>query len=697
MHIITRRYIATIAFALVLSACSPTGLNVGKPDTPAPKPGLFASESSLVSYTQCDDFLDYVKGHAKEIVGPWGFNYGGYYTLGMMVEEDAVAAPTAGMATGTADSSRQYSGTNNQVAGIDEPDMVKTDGERMAVLAQGRLWLVDVSGSTAHIEGSLNLNNLSVTQMLMYGDEVVLVTNGGYGPQPAMRGMSFAPDVYRYSPTSTLLSVDISDMTQPHVVTQTTFDGTVITARLTGSTLTVVSQSGPVGLSFEQPAGSGLLAERRATAANRAVIDASTIENWAPYYVSTDADGNVSSEGQLVECANAYHPSKFAGLAFTTVSSFDLSDGDLVVDDAAGIEAETSIATMFNSHLYIATNPWIDWQNVPGLAYDDFAKARSAIADDIVTDIHAFDVGDGTRIGYAGSGRVDGYLLNQFAIDEHDGYLRVASTSAPEQMAWWGNTDTSESLVSILRIDDDRLTVTGTVGDLGEGERIYAVRFIGDVGYVVTFRQTDPLYTIDLSDPAHPRVRGQLDMYGYSAYLHPVDDSHLLGVGQAADGGGRTQGTQLALYDISDLDHPQRVDQVAIENSNSEAEWDHHGFLYWPETGTVVIPVQRYGNYRDGDGYRAANGAVAIRVEGDRLSELSWISHPVGGAPGPELGPDVGGEGTMAPVYEGWSAPIRRAVVIGGTLYTISDEGIAASDLNTYTLIGYTAFPPRTR
>src|SRR5262249_36601897 len=146
----------------------------------------------------------------------------------------------------------------------------------------------------------------------------------------------------------------------------------------------------------------------------------------------------------------------------------------------------------------------------------------------------------------------------------------------------WGGTGTAQSSVYVLHQQGGTLGQMGHVDGLGTGERIYAVRFVGPVGYVVTFRQTDPLYTVDLRDPAHPKVIGELKINGYSAYLHPVGDNRLIGIGQEADANGRVQGTQLSLFDVSDPAQPKRLAQYHVQFGHSEAEFDPHAFLYWP-------------------------------------------------------------------------------------------------------------------
>ncbi len=154
------------------------------------------------------------------------------------------------------------------------------------------------------------------------------------------------------------------------------------------------------------------------------------------------------------------------------------------------------------------------------------------------------------------------------------------------------------------------------MGGLGQGERIFGVRFIDDTGYVVTFRQTDPLYTVDVSSPAAPKVLGELKIAGYSAYLHPLGDDLLLGVGQDATEEGRRLGTQLSVFDVSDLSNVQRVQQRRLATgSSSSAEFDHHAFLYWAPRKLAVIPLSEYGS--SGSPFLGAVGLTVGR-DGDR-------------------------------------------------------------------------------
>ena len=208
----------------------------------------------------------------------------------------------------------------------------------------------------------------------------------------------------------------------------------------------------------------------------------------------------------------------------------------------------------------------------------------------------------------------------------------------------------------------------------------------------MTFRETDPLYTIDLADPTDPTVTGELKITGYSAYLHPMGDDLLLGVGQDADERGMTKGTQLSLFDVSDPADPQRIDQVMLADGSSEVEYDHHAFLHWPATGLTVVPFQRW-SYDEKTGHDDIDsGALAFTVSrtdgiaaSGTLSHLPHLRREVD----PALGPferDVDGNDILPQewVWEwGWQGAITRSMVRGDRLLTLSQAGLATHDLDT--------------
>jgi len=360
----------------------------------------------------------------------------------------------------------------------------------------------------------------------------------------------------------------------------------------------------------------------------------------------------VVDEGTLFDCDRVSHPDDFSGVDMLSVVTIDVAGG-LDVVDSTGVLARGDTVYASEDSLYVATQNWQSWRWME--TGDDRDRPEGP-----VTEIHKFDIADPVRTEYLASGTVEGYLLNQFAMDEHDGHLRVASTTTPD---WWGGGPDSESRITVLSEANDDLVRVGTIDGLGKTEQIYSVRFIGDVAYVVTFRQTDPLYTIDLADPTNPALLGELKIPGYSAYLHPVGDGLLLGIGQDATDDGMVQGTQVSLFDVSDLADPVRLDTHTLsEGSSSQVEYDHHAFLYWE--GLAVIPVQQW-NW-DGKSDDVWTGAVGVAVRDNDLVEVATLTHP-------------GGEGKDWD----WRAQIVRSLAIGDAVYTISPKGILKSSADT--------------
>lgn len=676
------------ATVLMLAACT-TG---GGPDTPAEDDPVqpFTDEvmlvSSLVSFDACDDLLSYVKEHALEMVGPWGLGGGGLAVemaddaAGADAGEAAAAAPEAaadsfasGRAAGAPVEGQDYSGTNVQEAGVDEPDTVKTDGERLYMIRGEYLDIVDVSGPYPELVSSVDVGGWG-HQMLLADDRLLVFGQVDGGVHPLAR-----ESADMYWPSGTTLSLyDVGDPADPELVSTLQLDGWVASARLVDGVARVVLNAQPVGLPFTTPEGSGLRAERAATEKNRQIIEESTVDNWIPYYIRTGADGR-EDEGSLLPCEQVHHPRDFSGLGTTTVLSLDLY-GDLSPQGGAAVLAGGETVYASAERLYVATNRWVDWE---GLPESDFREANERYA----TDLHAFDITDPDSARYVGSGSVRGHVMSQWSMSSHEGVLRVATTDGSP---WWGERGelpVTQSYVTTFAERDGELVQLGQVGGLGKGERIYAVRFMADIGYVVTFRETDPLYTLDLSDPQDPRVLGELKILGYSAYLHPVGEDLVLGVGQDATEDGQTQGLQLSLFDVSDLSDPQRIHQVTLENAYTEAEWDHHAFLHWPATGLTVVPYQSWAWDETTQVEKVDNGALAYTVDrSEGFNELGRLTHlpdQVAESPSPQYG-DVA-----------WRAAIQRAVVIGDAVYTISDLGVLASDLRTLDDAGWLALPAR--
>jgi hypothetical protein len=638
-------FLLVAALAIVGSACTadpgdPSGL--GNPGGE----GIFAAGAGVTAFASCDDFLAHVKREAIERVGPYGLQgYGGVFPVDMVAVEESLSATTTREAGGE-DSGDGFSTTNVQVVGIDEPDLVKTDGDRIFVVAQGIIHWIDASGDTPRIVATHELGGWG-QQLFLSGDTLLVTTSGGGTIEP------FADIAYPgHSERTVLTEIDVSEPGEMTVVRTLMLDGTVLSSRLIGDTARIVLRSGPVGFDWSYPEGSGIKAEREATERNKELIRRSTIENWVPWYVLEDRAAGTSSDGPLLSCDRVGYPDQFAGLTMLSVMTIDLSDG--LAPNGVGLLADGETVYASAESLYVATSPWRWWP-----------EARSG--DGLTTHIHRFDISGEDQAAYVASGQVEGILHSQFALDEHEGILRVVVTDGAD---WRRGSEVPETSVVALDTVRDRLVEVGSVGGLGKNERVYSVRFIEDKAYVVTFRQVDPLYVVDMSDPTNPTVEGELKINGYSSYLHPIGEDILLGVGQDATEQGRVLGTQVSVFDVSDPENPIRMSRLTFEDAYSEAEWDHHAFLWWPADEIVILPIQRWSWDERNETEKHYAGAVVVKATSQRVEKLGEIEHPSQSDPECEE-------------CWTWTEPIMRSVIIGDSLFTISQTGVMVSDLDT--------------
>jgi len=269
-------------------------------------------------------------------------------------------------------------------------------------------------------------------------------------------------------------------------------------------------------------------------------------------------------------------------------------------------------------------------------------------------------------------------------MDYYDDHLRIA-TSTREDGIWDYETGVytvlseSTNQIMVTKIENDEIVIVGEVKDLGLDERIYAARFMEDRGFLVTFRQIDPFYTLDLSDPTNPQMKGELKIPGFSNYLHPVDEAYILAVGQDADENGSLLGLQIALFDVSDFSSPRQVGKYVVSGwSSSESQYEHYAFRYLPQSKKLVLPVSNYGYYENDafDGFHVYSVLPEAKVPIDLDYEISHYDKEIG---------------TMQYCYGQATLP-SRSMVFQGNLMTIKGHSVVGHVLPTGEKLYYSGF-----
>ncbi len=714
-HLRARVLPGVMALSLLAGACVSNDAATDAAPTDLSSDDIVLTSARLQTADSCDALLEHLIAEGVERVGPYGFGNNGWW--GPVVMEETMATDDAmdsgseapasneGESAGGADG--DFSGTNNQEIGVEEADRVKTDGERLIIMRNNAVEVFDVTGDRPELERTISLGDEAWgSEMFLVGDKVLLLSQSwAAGPFLADDLAITRPDG---SPTSKIIEVDLNT---GNIEATIEIEGNYLSAREVDGSIRIVTSSGLGSFAFLYPSNPG--AEDAAIAANRRLIEESTIEQWIPTFRQT-LDGRAVAEGQVFDCKDMYLPNEFAGFGALSVLTVDIDDG-LRINDSLGVLSDGQTVYASTDRLTVASNRYPEWNWETG----DIVESD----DTYTTSLHSFDITDVGRTEYVASGSVRGSLLSQYSLSEYDGMLRVATTEG----STWGRSESSQSMITVLAERDGSLVTVGLVDGLGKGEQIFAVRFMGDTAYVVTFRQTDPLYTVDLSDPSSPRVMGELKIPGFSTYLHPVGDGQLLGVGQDATDEGITTGAQVSLFDVRDLTNPARSDQITFgDNSYSAVEWDPKAFLFWPDSDLAVIPVSAWNYVEQSGEERNSSTAVVVRINDDgTMTELGRIGHPVSSdceqfgvqplddAPPAEEVPREEGDAEAefvesdaieietqpSPIVEDYcwthQPEIQRSVVIGDSLYTVSDLGLQVNDLASLETIEWVPFAQR--
>ncbi len=570
-----------------------------------------------------------------------------------------------GAGTGAGSSARQpakataASGTNNQVAGVDEADIVKTDGRYVYLGMNGALRIVEAMNprvvSITKVPGAVREIFVQGDRAVVYAASVAPRNRCTYGYDCQFSGDG--------SSTSVLI-FDIADRAAPKLSRQIDLSGSLMAARRIGDTVhTVVADNDAPKPQYETwPPGLETCGTPEAVV--RAKFARLKLDNerklrqqsaWLPAI----RDKGVSKP----LCEGLLRTSFTDGAAFTTVVSFDMRD-DAQPATTATIQSRPGAVFASADALYLSVVH--QRQSRAGRWYSFYSQVNEA------SEVHKFRIGASPKeTRYVGSGVVPGHVLNQFAMDEWYGYLRVATTRGrvPDPNV--------ESAVSVLaESGNGNLVRVGAVDNIARGEDIRAVRFDGDRGYVVTFKKTDPLFVIDLYEPSRPSILGELKIPGFSTYMHRIDPDHLLSIGFDANDHGDFayfDGVILQLFDVRNPTEPKLLhrEKIGTRGSSSEAATDHLAFNYFADRGLLAIPMticEGGGDGTYGDTL-AFSGLLVYDVNVERgFTRLGGVDHGTKGA-------------SCSTWWSNANSAVKRSVFLDDLVYSIATDRVKVQRL----------------
>jgi inhibitor of cysteine peptidase len=526
-------------------------------------------------------------------------------------------------------SANSYSTTNIQVEGVDEADIVKTDGKYIYVAtnnnyysaSQNNVYIVKADSQNPRVIAKISLgNNTYVAGLFLSQDSSKLVVIGSqyhlYAYEAAGRSLVYPYD----SSVNTFLSVyDVSEKASPVLSRNLTLSGSYFNSRMIGDYVyAVVSQ--PTYL------------------VNNDVVLPQVYEN---------------AEASEIEPTRIYYADTVDSyFTFTTFIGLNLLDDVQEPTNMTVMMGGTSAMYVSLNNIYVTYPTWSEQGQY--------------------TSIYRVNV-NGSELAFEAKGSVAGYVLNQYSMDEYNGYFRLATTS-------WKN-QTQQNNVYVLNLD---LNITGKLENLAKDERIYSARFMGDKCYIVTFRQVDPFFVLDMSNPADPKVAGELKIPGYSSYLHPYDENHVIGLGK------ENNTVKLSLFDVSNVNAPTEIAKYIVEGdyTDSEALNEPKAFLFDKQKDLLVIPISKtqYGVVSpDGavdsaskDSYMQSGfwqGAYVFKLTTSGFELRGGITHQE--------------NATSSLYYYGYdyNMQVHRALYINTTLYTVSNGKILLNNLDTLALI----------
>ena len=673
----------------------------------------------IKTFDSYEDFQDFL----AEAANNSGGNYFGFEeSLNIAMDDTSGASKTStpsvprsdGDSQTNAEGSSDYSETNIQVEGVDEPDIVKTDGEYLYVVANNTVYILKaIPAENAEIISTLHVDENQYIHGLFLDEGTLAVITGSWqvfampmiepaivksetseGTETAEPDISvehatanttnstedlpekplppqdeededdegdtdeddlepiIEPYIYPYRSVSTtkITLYNIENPTNPTVKKTVEIEGNYFDARMIDGTVYLVATE----YTYELHA---YVEEKQTIAIPELSIDneSEPIEIDSIYYIDTP------------------EPPTSMTHVFSVTTTGKVSHKTFLLDSSHSMYVS-------RNNIYLTSTIY----NTPTLG---LLRAPDNTNEEETTMIHRIQINNG-NIDYTYSGEVPGHILNQFSMDEHNGYFRIATTIG---WSWWSDDSESTNNVYIL---DSELNIVGSIEDLAPGEQIYSTRFMGDKAYMVTFKNVDPFFTLDLSDPTNPQALGYLKIPGYSTYLHPYDENHIIGIGKDAietDDDSLWndvwyQGLKIALFNVTDFENPTEIDHVIIgdRGTDSNALYDHKAFLFDREKNLLVIPVTLYeipAEYKTEDekevysyGEYTYDGAYVYTLTTEGFELRGRVTH---------TDENWTAQDTYRWFYYPWNSFITRSLYINNVLYTISNTMVKLNDLQT--------------
>ena len=604
----------------------------------------------LDSFSSYSELIDFVKNNNE------GYsNYWGYYedSIGMprisMTKSAAESAVDSSNGVSVGGSSVDFSQTNIQVEGVDEPDTVKTDGTYLYLIANSKIYIVKAyPAEEATVLSKISIDDDLYPSNIFINDDRLIVFSSSYR-YPIIDDE--IESCWWGGVSTTIIKIfDITDRKNPELVKDVEIDGSYFDARMIGDNIYVISTEYTSSIYYEYD-------EEKVINLPEITINGVTrkIPSNQIYYV--DIPERIDT--------------------MTHVVSINIDNNEVT---------QKSFLLGSSQDMYVSKNniflAYTKYDYIQPLDGESYGRSEEK------TVLHRISINSGD-ISYSAQGEVPGSVLNQFSMDEYDGFFRIATTIGNV----WELEHKSSNNVYIL---DEDLELTSSIENIAPGERIYSARFMGEKAYLVTFKKVDPFFTLDLSDPHNPKILGKLKIPGYSDYLHPFDENHIIGIGKdtveptESESWGWDfawyQGLKIAVFDVSDFENPKEMAKIIIgdRGTDSPALYDHKAFLFDREKELLVIPVSLYEISEEikqqNNGYTGSTYGE-FKFQGAYVYKLSL-------ADGFELKGRIthmdDDEMLKTGYYwYGGSSSVTRSLYIGDVLYTLSNSMVKMNNLNT--------------